>query len=56
MNEVSKELAKQGPIGVVLAVLLWIHAQHVGRLVQAVESIGPQIKSAVKEAMRDGKN
>lgn len=53
MNEVQKELAKQGPIGLVLAVLLWIHAQHVGRLVDAVENIGPTIRGAVKEAIKE---
>lgn len=55
MNDVQKELAKQGPIGVVLGVLLWIHAQHVGRLVDAVENIGPTIRAAVAEAMREVK-
>jgi len=41
------ELAKQGPTGVVLGVLLYIHAKHVSRMVDAMSSITPVLEKLI---------
>lgn len=47
MEDLLHELAKQGPMGVVLAVLLFIHGRHVSRLVDAIAAIGPALEKLI---------
>lgn len=57
MDPFYHELAKQGPLGVVLAVLLYIHAKHVSRMVDAMASIAPALEKLIAkiEGMSNGK-